>query len=114
MAINEVIMGQIQEVPANEVLEKEIKTAEDDAHLKKTIEDWYEKTRTQGMKLGAQMICAAGTEILRKHLSKHNKPSLRDYERAVAELTKIFAVPLKQTVVTEQNNGESNGEESSI
>ena len=103
----------IAEVPANEVLANEIKTINDDEKLKKTIEDWYEKTRTQGMKLGAQMICIAGEDILKKHLVKHSKPSLRDYERATAELVKLFSVPLKN--ITEQNNlGEGNGEESSI
>ena len=105
----------IMEVPDNEVLANELKTIEDDELLKKTIEDWYEKTRTQGMKLGARMICLAGEAILKKHLSKHSKPSLRDYERATAELMKMFAVPLNNTDATEQNNsGEGNGEESSI
>ena len=85
----------------------------DDELLKNTIKDWYEKTRTQGMRLGAQMICVAVEDILKKHLTKKSKPSLRDYERATAELVKLFSVPLKN--ITEQNNsGEGNGEESSI
>lgn len=85
----------------------------DDELLTNTIKDWYEKTRTQGMRLGAQMICVAGEDILKRHLTKKNKPSLRDYERATTELVKLFSVPLKN--ITEQNNsGEGNGEESSI
>jgi hypothetical protein len=101
------------EVPDNELLVEDLATITDDDKLKKTIEDWYEKTRTQGMKLGAQMICVAGEDILKKHLTKKSKPSLRDYERATAELIKLFSVPLKQ--ITEQNNsGESHGKESSI
>lgn len=79
---------------------KDIKN--DDELLKNTIKDWYEKTRTQGMKLGAQMICVAGANVMEKHLGKKSKPSLRDYERMTAELTKIFTVPLKNR--TEQNN----------
>mgnify|MGYP003463782871 CR=1 FL=1 len=51
--------------------------------------------------------------VMEKHLGKKSKPSLRDYERMTAELTKIFTVPLKNR--TEQNNsGEDDGEESSI
>lgn len=92
----------------------EIKDIKDDEMLKKTIQDWFEKTRTQGMKLGAQMICAAGTSVMEKHLGKKSKPSLRDHERMAAELAKIFAVPLKQSVTEQNNSGEDNGEESSI
>ena len=113
MTSNAVMMGPIQTVPDAEVLANKVKTVDDDDALKKTIEDWYEKTRTTGMKLGAQMICVAGENILKKHLTKRGKPSLRDYERATAELAKLFSVPLKD--ITEQNNsGEDNGEESSI
>ena len=103
----------IVEVSDNEALAKDIKTAEDENILEKTIQDWYDRTRTQGMRLGAQMICVAGEDILKKHLIKKTKPSLRDYERATAELAKLFSVPLKD--ITEQNNsGEDNGQESSI
>lgn len=88
-----------------------------DEELKKTIEQWYEKTRTQGLKLGARMICAAGIDILTKHIGKRDKPSLRDYERATEELIHLFSIPIKQAE-TEQNNLEttenSNGEESNI
>ena len=40
-----------------EVIE-EIKAASED-DLKKVIEQWFESTRTQGLKLGAQYISAA-------------------------------------------------------
>ena len=94
----------------------EIKNKSDE-ELKKTIEQWYEKTRTQGLKLGARMICTAGTDILTKHIGKKDKPSLRDYKRATEELIHLFSVPIKQAE-TEQNNLEttenSNGEESNI
>ena len=96
---------------ANEIKNKS------DEELKKTIEQWYEKTRTQGLKLGARMICTAGTDILTKHIGKKDKPSLRDYKRATEELIHLFPIPIKQAE-TEQNNLEttenSNGEESNI
>ena len=103
------------EVNLSEVA-NEIKNKSDE-ELKKTIEQWYEKTRTQGLKLGARMICAAGTDILTKHIRKKDKPSLRDYKRATEELIHLFSIPIKQAE-TEQNNLETpennNGEESSI
>lgn len=96
---------------ANEIKNKS------DEELKKTIKQWYEKTHTQGLKLGARMICAAGTDILTKHIRKKDKPSLRDYKRATEELIHLFSIPIKQAE-TEQNNLEtmekSNGEESNI
>lgn len=103
----------IMEVPEYEVLTDKVKNIDNNEELKTVIKDWFEKTRTQGMRLGAQMICVAGEDILKRHLTKKTKPSLRDYERATAELVKLFSVPLKN--ITEQNNsGEGNGEESSI
>ena len=103
------------EVNLSEVA-NEIKNKSDE-ELKKTIEQWYEKTRIQGLKLGARMICAAGTDILTKHIEKKNKPSLRDYKRATEELIHLFSIPIKQAE-TEQNNLETmennNGEESNI
>ena len=92
----------IMEVPEYEVLTDKVKNIDNNEELKTVIKDWYEKTRTQGMKLGAQMICVAGEDILKRHLTKKTKPSLRDYERATAELVKLFFVPLKN--ITEQNN----------
>ena len=115
MANNEAIMtGPIQEVPEHENLVNQVQSIEDNEELKTVIKDWFERTRTQGMKLGAQMICAAGTGVINKHLSKKSKPSLRDYERMTAELAKIFSVPLKQTVTEQNNSGENDGKESSI
>ena len=89
------------EVNISEITE-EIKNS-NDAQLKKTIEDWFYKTRNQGLKLGAKMICTAGADILQKHIGSKPKPSLRDYKRATEELTHLFSVPTKQDE-TEQNN----------
>lgn len=94
----------------------EIKNKSDE-ELRKTIEKWYEKTRTQGMKLGAQMISAAVVGIIEKNLSKKQNPSLRDYKRMTDSIIKIVSVQIKQ-ISTEQNNLETtennDGEESSI
>lgn len=92
----------------------EIKNKSDE-ELKKTIEQWYEKTRTQGMKIGAQMISAAVAGVIEKNLSKKQNPSLRDYKRMTDSIIKIVSVQIKQTS-TEQNNLETtennDGEES--
>lgn len=94
----------------------EIKNKSDE-ELKKTIERWYEKTRTQGMKLGAQMISAAVAGVIEKNLNKKQNPSLRDYKRMTDSIIKIVSVQIKQ-MSTEQNNLETtennDGEESSI
>lgn len=103
------------EVNISEVA-NEIKNANEE-ELKKTIEQWYEKTRTQGMKLGAQMISAAIAGVIEKNLSKKQNPSLRDYKRMTDSIIKIISVQIKQ-MSTEQNNLETpennNGEKSSI
>lgn len=94
----------------------EIKNKSDE-ELRKTIERWYEKTRTQGMKLGAQMISAAVAGVIEKNLNKKQNPSLRDYKRMTDSIIKIVSVQIKQ-MSTEQNNlkttENNDGEESSI
>lgn len=80
----------------------EIKNANED-ELKKTIEGWFERTRTDGMKIGAQFIAAAVMGKIQKHLDKPGKLSLRDYERCVADIKKILLVQL-----TEQNDSTEN------
>ena len=86
-----------------------------DEELKKTIEQWYERTRTQGIKLGAQMISAAIAGVIEKSLNKKQNPSLRDYKRMTDSIIKIISVQIKQ-MSTEQNNLETtennDGEES--
>lgn len=114
MDIQETVTGPIQEVPEHEVLADKVKKIENDEELRTVIKDWFEDTRTQGMRIGAKMICIAGMSIMEKHLGTKTKPSLRDYERMSTELMKIFAKPLKQSVTTQNNSGEDNGKESSI
>lgn len=84
-----------------EVIE-EIKGADEEI-LRSTVEKWFESTRTDGMKLGAKMISAAVFGIIKKHLKKKAKPSLRDYQRAIDEIAQIIAIQF-----TEQNDLEEN------
>lgn len=78
----------------------EIKNADEES-IKKVAEDWFEKTRTQGMKIGAIHIAAAVMGKIKKHLEKPGKTSLRDYERCIADIKKMLAVQL-----TQQNDSE--------
>ena len=79
----------------------ELKGANEE-ELKITVEKWFEKTRTEGMKIGAYYMSAGIYGIIQKHTKKGGKVSLRDYERCVAEILKVIAVQLK----TQQTNSE--------
>ena len=73
----------------------EIKNADEES-LRQVIENWFEHTRTDGMKIGAQFIAAAIIGKIQKHLGKPGKTSLRDYERCITDIKKIVAVQLTQ------------------
>lgn len=79
---------------------KEIKESDEES-LQKCIEDWFERTRTQGLKLGASYISAAIFGVIQKNIVKKAKPSLRDYKRMTEEIIKIISVQL-----TQQNDSE--------
>ena len=83
---------------------KEIKESDEES-LQKVIEDWFERTRTQGLKLGAQYISAAIFGVIQKHTKKVGKVSLNDYKRMTAEIIKIISVQL-----TKQNDLETEKE----
>ena len=74
---------------------KEIKESDEES-LQKCIEDWFERTRISGMKIGAQYISAAIFGVIQKNIVKKAKPSLRDYKRMTEEIIKIISVQLKQ------------------
>lgn len=80
----------------------EIKNADEES-LRKVIEGWFESTRTDGMKIGAQFIAAGVMGKFKKHLEKPGKISLRDYERCFADIKKMLLVQL-----TEQNDSTEN------
>ena len=81
---------------------KEIKESNEET-LQKVIEDWFEKTRNQSIKIGAQYISAAIFGVIQKNIVKKAKPSLRDYKRMTEEIIKIVSVQLRQQN-TEQND----------
>ena len=80
----------------------EIKNANEE-ELRKFIENWFERTRTDGMRLGAKMIAAGVFGAIQKNLGKKAKVSLRDYERCIKDIRKIISVQL-----TRQNDSETN------
>lgn len=82
-----------EEVKMSEVID-EIKNASEE-EITEVIEDWFRKTRTDGMKLGAQFIAAGVWGAMQANLNKP-KPSLRDYERFVKDVRKIIAVQLNR------------------
>ena len=84
----------MEETNMKEVVEEIKEASEED--LKKVIEDWFESTRTAGMKIGAQYISAGIFGVIQKHIKKKAKPSLRDYQRCMDEIIKIISVQLTQ------------------
>lgn len=90
---------------------EEIKNTNED-ELRKVIEQWFESTRTAGMKIGAKFISAGIFGVIQKHIKKKAKPSLRDYQRCIDEIIKIISVQLtiqnssEQSVMEETSNDE--------
>ena len=82
----------------NKMIE-EIKSAKDE-ELRDTIEKWFERTRNQGLKIGASYISAAVVGVMDKHLKKGKDASKRDLERCMRDIYKIVSVQLN----TQQND----------
>lgn len=76
----------------------------DEAKFKEVIEQWFERTRTDGMRIGARFISATVAGAIQKHLKKGKDASRRDYERCIDAIMKIIAVQLNQT---QQNDSEA-------
>ena len=81
---------------------EELKSA-DKEQLQKIIERWFEKIRTEGLKLGAQMISVVINDAITKNLKNGMNSSHRDLERAIKRIMEITSVQLKQ-LETEQND----------
>ena len=93
---------------------KEIKES-DEENLQKVIEDWFERTRNQSIKIGAQYISAAIFGVIQKNIVKKAKPSLRDYKRMTEEIIKIISVQLtKQNDSEEKESNETTQEDDKI
>ena len=86
---------------------KEIKESDEES-LQKVIEDWFERTRNQSIKIGAQYISAAIFGVIQKNIVKKAKPSLRDYKRMTEEIIKIISVQLTQQNGLETDNTKEN------
>ena len=99
-----------EETNIKEVVE-EIRGASEE-ELKQTIEKWFESTRNQGLKIGAQFISAAIAGVIKKHTKKAGKVSLNDYRRMTDEIINIISVQLTQqndseeTITEEASNDE--------
>lgn len=94
----------MEENKIQEVVE-EIKSAKDQ-ELQDTIKKWFEQTRNQGMKIGAQYISAAVAGVMEKHLKKGKDVSKRDLERCVRDIYKIVSVQLtQQNDLEDENDG---------
>ena len=81
-----------------------------DGELKKCIEEWFEKTRSQSMRIGASYIAAAVYGAIEKNLKKGSQSSLRDYQRAIKRILEIVSVQLNQQE-TVQNDLEEVGDD---
>lgn len=94
----------MEENKIQEVVE-EIKSAKDQ-ELQDTIKKWFEQTRNQGLKIGAQYISAAVAGVMEKHLKKGKDVSKRDLERCVRDIYKIVSVQLtQQNDLEDENDG---------
>lgn len=93
-----------------EVIE-EIRSADEES-LRKVIEDWFERTRTQSMKIGAYYISAGIFGVIQKHIRKKTgaKASLRDYQRCIDEIIEIISVQLTQQNDLEENENDGTTE----
>lgn len=73
----------------------EIRNATEE-ELRELIEKWFERTRTDGIKIGAYFVSAAVAGAIDKNLKDSMKSSHRDFERAIKRVMEIVSVQLKQ------------------
>lgn len=92
-----------KEIKMSEVV-NEVKNASED-ELREVVEKWFERTRNDGMKIGAYFISAAVSKAIEKNLKDGMKSSHRDFERAIKKVLEIVSVQLKQDE-TKQNDSE--------
>lgn len=68
----------------------------DEEQVKKVIERWFDKTRMDGLRLGAQMISVVVDDAIRKNLKDGMNSSHKDFKRAINKIYEIISVQLKQ------------------
>ena len=86
-----------EETNVKEIVE-EIKNADEET-LQKTIEDWFERTRTQGLKIGAQYISAAIFGIIQKHMLRRRSQVLETISVASMKLLKLSLCSLQHKMI---------------
>lgn len=84
----------MEEVNMSAVMD-EIKNANKD-ELREVIENWFEKTRTDGMRIGAQFLAAAVYGAINNNLKNGFNSSHRDYQRAIKRVVEIVSVQLNK------------------
>ena len=82
----------------------------DEEQIKKVIERWFDKTRMDGLRLGAQMISIVVNDAIKKNLKDGMNSSHRDFKRAINKIYEIISVQLKQ-IETVQNDLNESAEE---
>ena len=97
-----------EETSIKEAVE-EIKKSDEES-LRKVVEDWFSRTRVDGMKIGAFYISVAIYDTIQKHLKKGAQSSLRDYKRAVDNILNIVSVQLKQNNTVQNDSEEKTNE----
>ena len=93
----------MEETKMSDVI-SEVRAASEE-ELRKVIEKWFESTRTQGMRIGAQFVSAAIAGAIKQNLKNGSQSSHRDFQRAIKRIEEIISVQLKQQV-TQQNDSE--------
>jgi hypothetical protein len=91
-----------EEINMSEVVQ-EIKGATEE-ELRQVIEVWYEKTRTDGLRIGAKMMSAAIYGIIQQHTQKKTKVSMNDYRRMTDAIIKLISVQLKEQSDSNEEN----------
>ena len=81
----------------------EIRNATEE-ELRDLIEKWFERTRTDGMKIGAYFVSAAVAGAIEKNLKDGMKSSHRDFERAIKRVMEIVSVQLKPDETTQNDS----------
>ena len=84
----------------------------DEEQIKNVIERWFEKTRMDGLRLGAQMISVVIDDAIRKNLKDGMNSSHRDFKRAINKIYEIISVQLKQHETVQNDLAETTEETS--
>ena len=92
---------------------EEIKGAEEE-QINKVIERWFDKTRMDGLRLGAQMISVVIDDAIRKNLKDGMNSSHRDFKRTINKIYEIVSVQLTQDTIQNDLNMEEANDDGDI